>query len=648
MLDDLLNILFPVFVDWTRSTRAGACIGGLGTEVVWFEWRAGGAIRLEHEPGCIDRERLFQAMEPASQSFCRSTAPMESCLTEYAPVYADGKCVAVFWFQTDGMPGSFPTDAPEWNRDFLCRVARLLRDAHQVSTLQQENVRYRLLELATYDTTYEWDLVTGKIRRNQAYQRFCSPTEPAGFDCCWWEDHLHPDDREAVLSEMQRVFGEGEIDWSRRYRFRRHDGRYSTVLDRAVVQRADDGTPLRMVGAISEITDWFSTEGDSTVRDQWVQHLIDANIVGVVLTSPCGSINAANDAFLDTLGYSRTDLESGLLNWQKLTPSEQPPVALQVREGLMTEGRAVPIETIWRHKDGTIVPVLVASTFLDVSKGKGISLVVDISARYQAEAERRARLAVEATSLGKARSVAQIAHDLRTPLNAVMGLSDLLLNQGGLLNEKQRKYVRTIYDAGDHMLQLVVDMLDHARKEFSQCSLRLRPFSLEACLQRIDGIVQNLACIRGLNYRRSEAPYKITLLGDEVRLRQVLLNLLANAVKFTDHGEVSLTVLAELTGENSFRISFDVTDTGVGIAPMDLESIFLPYGQVGDEKRRAEGTGLGLYICRDLIRLMGGEIRVRSELGVGSTFSFDIVLSCAIAAPRPASSLLPDDRYAPG
>ncbi len=255
----------------------------------------------------------------------------------------------------------------------------------------------------------------------------------------------------------------------------------------------------------------------------------------------------------------------------------------------------------------------------------------DISERKQADRAREAALA-EAQRLAQLRSdfLAQMSHELRTPLNAILGYAQLL-RRDAALNETQRTGVDVIHDSGHHLLTMINDLLDSVKIEASKLELRSTPVALRQCLQALADMVRVKAGQKELRFScQIEDGVPAMVLADEQRLRQALLNLLANAVKFTDRGSVSLTVRA-LPGE---RVGFEVADTGVGIEADQLERIFLPFEQAGEAQRRHGGTGLGLAISRQFVRLLGGEIAVESQPGQGCRFWFELVLPALdVAAP---------------
>jgi signal transduction histidine kinase/DNA-binding NarL/FixJ family response regulator len=260
--------------------------------------------------------------------------------------------------------------------------------------------------------------------------------------------------------------------------------------------------------------------------------------------------------------------------------------------------------------------------------------------RKEAEAARETALA-EAVALARQRSnfLAQMSHELRTPLNAIIGYAHLLGRDREHMTERLGSGLATIHESGQHLLTLINDILDLARVEAGKMALHPTAVHLDTFLQVLANIMRVKAEEKGLTFSYELAPgLPPAVTVDETRLRQVLLNLLGNAVKFTDSGKVSLRVLPadapELPdGEARARLRFEVADSGIGMSAQQLGRIFQPFEQVASTQRREGGTGLGLAISQQLVRLMGGNIDVVSEPGKGSTFWFEIDVPVATAAP---------------
>ncbi|PSB02137.1 ATP-binding protein [Merismopedia glauca] len=242
----------------------------------------------------------------------------------------------------------------------------------------------------------------------------------------------------------------------------------------------------------------------------------------------------------------------------------------------------------------------------------------------------QAKQAADAANQAKSEFLANMSHELRTPLNGVLGYAQIL-NRSQNLPEKERHGVNIIYQCGNHLLMLIDDILDLAKIEARKVDLVAKPIHFPAFLQGVMEICQIRAYQKGIEFvyqASSNLPESIE--ADEKRLRQVLINLLGNGIKFTDAGKVSFTVetVEKLTpsaiASPTQIIRFQIEDTGIGIAKEHLEAIFQPFEQVGERRRQAQGTGLGLSISQKIVEMMGSHIQVQSEVGKGTTFVFEV------------------------
>ncbi|MGN6720124.1 MAG: sensor histidine kinase, partial [Candidatus Binatia bacterium] len=285
---------------------------------------------------------------------------------------------------------------------------------------------------------------------------------------------------------------------------------------------------------------------------------------------------------------------------------------------LLREARIIGALTVWRKEAGNFSPEVVnlLQTFATQS-----ALAIQ-NARLFREIEEKGRQ-LELASKYKSQFLASMSHELRTPMTAVLGYTRMLLmNVSGELPEKVRDVHQRIDKSGRHLLGLINDVLDFSKIEAGQLTLTVNPYSIMDVIQAVVTSTQSLATEKNLALKITAPPDLPAVSGDERRISQVLLNLVGNAIKFTDAGEVRIDAA---TTEGALEVS--VSDTGPGISPADQEHIFEEFRQAeGSVAQRKGGTGLGLAIAKKIVEMHGGKIWVESEVGKGSTFTFSLPL----------------------
>jgi signal transduction histidine kinase len=285
---------------------------------------------------------------------------------------------------------------------------------------------------------------------------------------------------------------------------------------------------------------------------------------------------------------------------------------------MLRQGEAVGAINVTRPEPGSFSDAEVAllQTFAD----QAVIAIENVRLFTELEAANRE---LAAASQHKSEFLANMSHELRTPLNAIIGFSEVLTDRMfGELNEKQEEYLKDIYASGTHLLSLINDILDLSKIEAGRMELELTDFDLPTALDNALMLVRERAQRRNLTLHKDVDAGLGQIRADERKIRQVVLNLLSNAIKFTPEG--GRIEVAAVPRDGLVEVS--VSDTGVGIAPEDQEAVFEDFRQVGTADKKAEGTGLGLTLCRKFIELHGGKIWVKSQPGAGSTFTFTIPL----------------------
>ena len=366
--------------------------------------------------------------------------------------------------------------------------------------------------------------------------------------------------------------------------------------------------------------------------------------LGLVLTDDYGVITDVNRAFLEMLEQTKELI--GKTTFFNLIPQEHVRVKHEVIVGLKNNKRAGPVEISLWTSDNRQVPVILNLVLLqDHTQNPQVLIVVEnITYRKESEIELiGAKEAADRANKAKSEFLANMSHEIRTPLNAIMGFSELLAEQ--LRDSKQLEFVDVINKSGKNLLLLINDILDLSKIEAGRITIELEPVNPQGLLNELTRIFSLSIQEKKLGFNiKSDPSLPESLLLDETRIRQVLFNLVGNAVKFTNHGGISLTCRSVSKAEDTSKIDlmFEVTDTGIGIPADQHGTIFQAFRQQeGQSTRKFGGTGLGLTITRRLVEMMNGAITVESEPGKGSSFRVWLY-NVAISSGKQSVSLIED------
>ena len=390
------------------------------------------------------------------------------------------------------------------------------------------------------------------------------------------------------------------------------------------------------VAFITDLSEQKALQGSLLEKEQQYRSLVN-NLPGVAFRCEISSqwpMLFASPSIKELTGYEQTDflvrkVDMGdLIHRDDLAHIEASlQSSLQKRSNYSSEYR------IW-HKSGDIVWVLDQGSFSydDSGEAKWIDgVLTDITERHRHEEKlREAKRQAEQAAQAKQAFLANMSHEIRTPMNAILGFSDIMLDAP--LEQEQRKHLSTINSSARSLMHLLNDILDSAKLEKGKLSISREPFSLHSLLDEVISTFWLLAKQKSIALNLElDAGLHAQYLGDAHRIRQVLNNLIGNAIKFTDDGAVTVSVRPDHEG----RVVFSISDTGVGIAAERLEEIFNPFEQADDTTtRRFGGTGLGTTISKQLVELMGGKINARSQPDQGSCFYFDLPLKPTEAQAR--------------
>jgi len=368
----------------------------------------------------------------------------------------------------------------------------------------------------------------------------------------------------------------------------------------------------------------FEARNDALRNLQQYRQIFENAVEGMFQTSMDGAFVSANPAIARLLGYdSPQALIAHVRNVRTDVIVDSNEAAAVIRK-MRGEEWVKDYELEVRRKDGTKLWIaLSARTIRDVDgTERGFEgMISDVTERREQEQLRRERESAEAATRAKSEFLARMSHEIRTPMNAIVGFTDLALRTDS--EARRVEHLRHIDTASHSLLAIINDILDISKIEAGKLTLESREFELGPLLDKLSALFSRMAVDKDLEIIVSTAPDVPELLrGDPLRLEQVLVNLLGNALKFTEQGEIELRVSLDAAENGTRVVRFAVRDTGIGVPPDQLSRLFAPFTQVDQSTtRRFAGTGLGLAISKQLAEMMGGSIDVESKQGRGSTFT---------------------------
>ena len=506
--------------------------------------------------------------------------------------------------------------------------------------VQQAKERLELAQEAGKIGVFDIDLVADTVLwSDKLVSMMGLPPGDGELSQAAWRERLHPDDRDRAVANFNRALTSGATDLRDSWRIVRPDGEVRWFLSAARVFRDAASQPLRVVGVNVDIHDQKLLEAQVAEQLDFQQALIDAVPVPLFYKGADGRYIGFNRAYEQAFGVQREALiGKTVLDLAFLPQSDREQFnadAAQALQGVQSVHKEVDLP----YADGKIHHTLFwlhGFSRPDGSSGGAIGTFVDITDRQRAEEElRRAKeLAEESTAL-KSNFLANMSHEIRTPMNAIIGMSHLALKSG--LSPRQHDYVSKIQQAGEHLLDVINDILDFSKIEAGKLGVDKHAFELDRMLERVSDVVGYKAGAKGLELVCDVAAnVPPNLVGDSLRLGQILINFANNAIKFTDAGEISIAVRLLESAGNRVMLRFEVRDTGIGLTADQMGRLFQSFQQADTSTtRRYGGTGLGLAICKSLAELMGGEVGVQSIHGKGSTFWVAVPLERGASPARP-------------
>lgn len=452
---------------------------------------------------------------------------------------------------------------------------------------------------------------------------------------------VHPDDRAMLKAALARTIDQDTM-YDPEYRVVDRDGAILRhVAARGRLARDADGSPVRINGVLWDITERKKMEELLRQREDDLRNVLDNMPAMIGYWDRNFRNRFGNRAYIEWFDIDPADMPGKHI--REIIGEERYVLNLPYMEAAL-RGEMQVFERAIPTPDGSGVRYSQASYIPDIHDGTARGfyvLVTDITKVKEAER------AADAASRAKSQFLANVSHEIRTPMNGIMGLTHLALQKE--LTPQLREYLQRIDSSAHSLLGILNDILDISKIEAGMLTMEQAPFDIRELLRKISGLAAAPAEQKGIALSMvvgDDIPRVVT--GDPLRLEQVLLNLLGNAVKFTEQGSVTLAVAADRGNQDPGKVSlrFSVQDSGIGIRSQDRESIFEPFAQSDSSTtRKYGGTGLGLAICSNLVRMMHGDLTVESQPGMGSTFSFtaEFGLDAAefagerdFAAPEPA------------
>ncbi|TVZ27696.1 PAS domain S-box-containing protein [Gillisia sp. Hel_I_86] len=496
--------------------------------------------------------------------------------------------------------------------------------------LGESEQRLHLALEGSGDGVWDWDIPNGKqYMSDRAKEMLGFDPEESLTDIEEWDKRIHPEEQKKSEKALQDYFNNIVTIYYIEKRILCKDGTYKWILDRGKIIKWDSrGNPLRMIGTQTDISERKNAENLIKENEARFRSLYELSPAGIGLIEvKSGKFINANKALLESTGYSLKEFTNhsfmGHISNENLDKNKDQ------FQNFIKFGTKEAFESEFIRKDGEPFPVLISGVKIKDSTGKKIilSTIQDITQRKKMENSLiDAKLKAETANKSKSEFLANMSHEIRTPLNGVIGFTDLLMKTE--LNPSQKQYMGTVYNSANALLDLINDILDFSKIEAGKLELSEEKTDLlDLCGQTID-IIKHQAHEKDLEVLLNiSSDVNRYIYADSVRVRQVITNLLGNAVKFTESGEVELRIDAAPVANNPEEMlyTFLIRDTGIGIAPNNLKKIFIAFDQEDSSTtRKYGGTGLGLTISNKLLGLMNSKLELTSELGVGSQFSFKI------------------------
>jgi two-component system sensor histidine kinase/response regulator len=531
-----------------------------------------------------------------------------------------------------------------------CRLRLPNAPAEAVRELAESEERFALAVRGTNDGIWDWDLKTDVVYYAPRFKQLLGYTDDEMKNLfSEFESRLHEEDRERILAAL-KAHVDQQVPYDAEYRLKCKDGVYRWFRARGSALRDATGHPYRMAGSITDITEQKESIRALAASEERFALAVRGTNDGIWDWDIRSGEVFFSPRWKSMVGYEDDELPDNFTAFEMLLhPDDHDRVMATLNEYLDNQSPRYSVEFRFRHKDGSWRWILARGRALRDANGKPYRMAgshTDVTERKHDEEElRHARHAAEAANSAKSVFLANMSHEIRTPMNGIIGMSELLLGTG--LDSSQHEYMEMLKQSADSLLELLNDILDFSKIEAGKMELDSHEFDLNAIVTETVQAMGVRAFQKRLVLLHHISPtIPGRLIGDDGRLRQILINLVGNAIKFTHKGGVTIEVNVESETADLIMLHFKINDTGIGIDGNMHERIFEAFTQAETSTtRRYGGTGLGLAICRDLVDLMHGRIWVESQPDVGSTFHFTAAfgrtsgISIKPMSPRPAPAI---------